>query len=185
MILVVDSSALALMINPGANPPNDPTTNAPVVKARERVDAFVTSFGASDTLIVPTPTLAEVLVHAEDDGPAFLEQVNSYSRVRVKPFDQRAAVELAAITRNAKLDGDKRSGSTAAWQKVKLDRQIVAIAVVARATHLYTDDSNMAAFGRTAGLTVISTWDLSIPDEKLDLFSYQPEAEGGGDDPTA
>lgn len=181
MILVVDSSALALMINPAANPPNDPSTNAPVAKACERVEAFVTSLGASDTMIVPTPTLAEILVHAEDDGPAFLEQVNSYSRMRVKPFDQRAAVELAAITRDAKMAGDKKSGSTAAWQKVKLDRQIVAIAVVARATHLYTDDGNMAAFGRAAGLTVISTWDLPMPAEDCDLFSYQSESDGGVD----
>lgn len=182
MILAVDSSALALMINPAANPPVDPATKAPVTKARQRVETFVASLGASDTLIVPTPTLAEILVQAEDDGPAFLEQVNSYSRVRVKPFDQRAAVELAATTREAKAKGDKKSGSTAPWQKVKLDRQIVAIAVVARASHLYTDDGNMAAFGRAVGLNIISTWDLPLPEEKQDLFSYRPDADGAEGD---
>lgn len=185
MILAVDSSALALMVNPAANPPDDPATNAPVTKARERVEAFVNALGASDMLVVPTPTLAEILVYAEDDGPAFLEQINAYSRVRIKPFDQRAAVELAATTRAAKAAGDKKGASTAPWQKVKLDRQIIAIAIVSRASHLYTDDTNMAAFGRAAGLNVISTWDLPVPEEKRDLFSYQLDADGAGKDPPA
>lgn len=177
MIVAVDSSALALMINPAANPPTDPETGQPVTMARQRVEAFVAGLGGHDTLIVPTPTLAEILVHAEDDGPAFLEQVSSYSRVRIKPFDQRAAVEVAAVTREAKGAGDKRSGSSAPWQKVKIDRQIVAIAKVARASHLYTDDVDMARFATAAGLQVINTWALPIPEQRRDLLSIMDERQ--------
>ena len=71
MILAVDSSALALLVNPAANPPDDPATGKPVEHARERVEYFIASLTASDTMIIPTPVLAEALVRAEDGVPDY------------------------------------------------------------------------------------------------------------------
>ncbi len=69
MIVVVDSTALTLLVNPAANPPTDPATGQPVAFARERIEGLLASLSATDTLIIPTPVLAEVLVQAEDGGP--------------------------------------------------------------------------------------------------------------------
>ncbi len=171
MKLVVDSSALALLINPDSTPPNDPSTGQPVVKAQERIKGFINQLSTSDTLIVPTPVLAELLVKAENDAPQLLEQLKGLSRLRVRPFDERAAVELAMMTREALKAGDKRGGSQQPWQKVKFDRQIVAIARVAEATQIYADDKDLADFARGLGMDAVSTWDLEIPEDDKNLFT--------------
>lgn len=171
MIVVVDSTALALLINPAANPPIDPTTNRPVTLARERVGHMIAGLGANDTLIVPTPVLGEVLVRAGDGAPGILEQLNGLARVRVKPYDQRAAIETAMMTREAIQAGDKRGGSTAPWQKVKIDRQIIAIARTNNASRLYADDVGLIGFARRLGIEAVSTWDLPLPPMETDLFT--------------
>lgn len=117
MTLVVDSSALALLINPAASPPDDPATGKPVEQSRERIEHFIASLTASDTLIVPAPVLAEALVRAEEGGPGLLAAIKGLARVKVRAFGERAAIEAAAMTREAILAGDKRLGATAPWQK--------------------------------------------------------------------
>lgn len=171
MILAVDSSTLALMVNPDARPPNDPTTGQPVVRARERVLGLIARLSGTDTLIVPTPVLAEVLVRAGDGGPAVLEQLQGQARIRVRPFDERAAVEVALMTQEALKAGDKRGGSEQPWQKVKYDRQIIGIARVSGATRIYADDGGLASFARSVGMEVISTWELPIPEGTDNLFT--------------
>lgn len=171
MRLVVDSSALALLINPDSAPPNDPKTGSAVLKSHERIRGFVNGLSANDTLIIPTPVLAELLVKAENDAPQLLEQLQGQARLRVRPFDERAAVELAMMTREALSAGDKRGGSQQSWQKVKFDRQILAIARVAEATYLYADDIELVNFARSVGVEAVSTWDLPIPEETKNLFT--------------
>jgi hypothetical protein len=75
------------------------------------------------------------------------------------------------MTRKALLAGDKRSGSDAPWQKVKFDRQIIAIARVQAATRLYADDRDLVTFARRLGMDVFSTWDLPAPPRVDDLFT--------------
>jgi predicted nucleic acid-binding protein len=169
--LVVDSSALALLINPESAPPKDPSTGLAVVKAQERIRRYIEGLSSSDTLIVPTPVLAELLVKAENDAPQLLEQLQGQARLRVRPFDERAAVELAMMTREAVNAGDKRGGSLQPWQKVKFDRQIIAIARVAEATQIYADDQDLANFARSLGMNAVSTWDLAVPEEAKNLFT--------------
>jgi hypothetical protein len=134
---------------------------------------------ASDAVVVPTPVLAEVLVKAEEGAPGVLEQLHGQARVRVRPFDERAAVEVALMTRDALASGDKRSGSDQPWQKVKYDRQIIAIARVAGATRIYADDAGLTSFARTLGIDVVSTWELPIPEGTDNLFTAAGlEADG-------
>jgi hypothetical protein len=73
VILAVDSSALALLVNPAADPPEDPKTGQPVLHIRQRVEHLIAGIGASDTLVVPTPVLAEAMVRAEEGGPCSWE----------------------------------------------------------------------------------------------------------------
>ena len=77
--------------------------------------------------MVPTPALSELLVKAGDAGPKYLEILARSKFFRVAEFGERAAVEAAALHRDAKADGDKRGVTPEAnWAKVKFDRQIVA-----------------------------------------------------------
>lgn len=171
MILAVDSSALVLLVNPAANPPDDPGTGQPVTQARERIEAFVRSLTSADTLIIPTPVLAEALVRAEDGAPGLLEALGGLARAKIRPFGERAAVETAMMTRDAIYAGDKRGGSEAAWQKVKVDRQVIAVARVEGATNIYADDLNLVAFAKRLGMDAFSTWDLPVPEAETNLFT--------------
>jgi hypothetical protein len=176
VILVVDSSALILLVNPSANPPEDPTTKKPVEHVPERVQHLVSSMSPRDTIIIPAPVLAEALVQAGEGAPEFLASLGGLARIRTRPFGDMAAVETAMMTREAVAAGDKRSGSEAPWQKVKVDRQVIAIARVEGATKIYADDHNLIAFAKRLGMDVVSTWDLPLPERQRDLMTLIEEA---------
>lgn len=163
MILAVDSSALAMLINPDSDPPNDPVTGLPVERARERVEHFIAGLSAADTMVLPTPALAEALVRAGEAGPSILLSISTTARIKVRAYGERAAVETAQMTREAIELGDKRSGSIEPWQKVKVDRQIIATARVENATQIYADDKGLVNFAKLLGMDVFSTWDLPLP----------------------
>lgn len=171
MILVVDSSALALLLNSAGNPPDDPITKLPLDRSRERIEYFLSSLTGDDTLIIPAPVLAEALVRAEEGGPGILAAISGVARLRTAPFGDRAAIETAAMTREAIAAGDKRGGSNAAWQKVKVDRQVIAIARIENATAIYADDTDLITFARRLGMEAFSTWDLPVPEMAADLFT--------------
>ena len=111
-----------------------------------------------------------MLVHAGDAGPRYLEILNDTGRFRVAPFDERAAVELAAMTRDAVIAGDLRAGIDATRAKLKFDRQIIAIARTQGQTAIYSDDKDMAKLGDTLGLEIIPVHALPRhPQRQLDL----------------
>ena len=58
----------------------------------------------------------------------FAERLSKLAVFRIEPFDTRPAIEVAAMTRNAKAAGSRKGISDATWAKLKFDRQIVAIA---------------------------------------------------------
>lgn len=83
--------------------------------------------------------------------------------MQIAPFDAKAAIELGIENAKARRAGDKKSGSSADWQKVKFDRQIAAIAKTAGAEIFYTDDNNQTHFSKLIGLRVVHTWELPLP----------------------
>ena len=76
-------------------------------------------------IIIPTPALSEVLVHAGAAGPDILDTLSKSTVFKVEPFDTKAAVEAALMTKAAIDGGDKRGSVAATWAKVKFDRQMV------------------------------------------------------------
>ena len=70
------------------------------------------------------------------------------------------------MTRAAIDAGDKRSGSEATWAKIKFDRQIVAIAKVAKATAIYSDDADMRTIAAAEDIAVVGLAELPLPPEK-------------------
>lgn len=165
-MVLLDATAFSLLVNPHAKVRNDPETGQPVTDAGKRFQFLKLQIEKSgNTILIPTPALAEVLVSIGDSAPAVIELLNRSARFRIADFDQRAAVELAAMTREALRVGDKKSGSTEPWQKVKLDRQIIAIARINQVEKIYSDDDGIKQFAALIGMEVIQTWEMPLPPE--------------------
>jgi len=182
-MVVFDATILLALLWPDGPPPLDPTTNHRVIGFRERIDFLVQQLERQRTkIIIPTPALSEILVRSGQAGPEYLTRINSAAVFRVVPFDVRAAVEVAAMTRDAISGGDKRSGGAGTWAKIKYDRQIVAIAKVEGVATIYSDDKNVYNFGREAGLTVLRIADLPLPPEDTQrAFDFKDGRSDFGD----
>lgn len=149
-------------------PPRHPETNEPIDRFRERIDHLIQRLDKDkEKIIIPTPALSEILVRTDLAGPEYLDKINSSSVFRPAPFDERGAVEVAAMTRKA-LDGEngKRNGLDGTYAKIKYDRQIVAIAKVEGAKTIYSDDRNIYKFAGRNGITVVRIADLPLPPEE-------------------
>ncbi len=167
-----------MLLHPDVKPPIDPATKAVVDQIPERMRALVDTWNRrGDRIIVPIPALAEFLVFAGADANNYLSDLNNLATVYLRPFDLRAAVELASMEIEAMNVGHKRhpADADAPWQKVKIDRQIVAIAKVANVDAMFTDDKEVAKFARAAGMRVVSSWELPVPASAQDLFPSPSE----------
>ena len=163
---VFDATTLLLFLEPDASVPLDPTTNEPVTNAKARIDQLIETLEkAGATIVIPTPALSEVLVHANDAGPRYLDILNTTRWFRIEPFDQRAAVELASMTREALREGNLRAGTQATRAKLKFDRQIIAIALTQNQATIYSDDKDIATLAEPLGLEVIPVHALPVPPE--------------------
>jgi hypothetical protein len=165
-MVLLDATAFSLMVNPNAKVPDDPKTGQPVSDASKRFQLLKLEIEkSSNTILIPTPALSEVLVSIGDAAPHVIELLNRSARFRIADFDQRAAVELAAMTRQAMRTGDKKSGSLEHWQKVKIDRQIIAIARINQVDKIYSDDRGLKHFAELLGMSVVQTWEMPLPAE--------------------
>jgi predicted nucleic acid-binding protein len=174
-LILLDATAFLLLVNPEAKPPMDPATGQPVTKAKERLEFLqAEAERQGETIVIPSPALAEVLVGLDDAGPAVLDRIARSARFIVAPFDTREAVEVAAMTRDTIRAGDKKDGSSSPWQKVKIDRQIIAIARVHGVQRIYSDDGGVATFAEKVGIPVIQTWALPLPPENKQQSLFPP-----------
>lgn len=134
---------------------------------KERVDGLVNDLAKSKTkILIPTPALSEVLIRAGKVAASqYLAVIRKSAHFHIESFDERAAIEVALMTKGAIDRGDKRAGSAETWAKVKFDRQIVAISKVNGASVIYTDDANLAAFAKAQGLRTLGVAELPVPRE--------------------
>jgi len=161
---VFDATALLYFLEPDASAPLDPATNKPVQDAKARIDFLIESIEASgEAIIIPTPALSEVLVHAGEASPQYLNILQGTRCFRIELFDLRAAVELATMTRDAIAAGDLRAGAQTTRAKLKFDRQIIAITRVQGQKTIYSDDGDIAKLGTALGLKVVPIHALSRP----------------------
>lgn len=168
---VMDATVLLCLLEPESATGSDPNTGEPITDAKARIDHLIATLEKQgETILIPTPALSEVLVHAGGAGSQYLEILNSTRCFRIVDFDQRAAVELASMTHEALGGGDLRAGTTATRAKLKFDRQIVAIARVNRQTTIYSDDGDIAKLAGALALEVVSIGALPSPPEDLQLF---------------
>ena len=69
---VFDATTLLLFPEPDARVLLDPPTNEPLTNAKARIDHLIETLETGrETIVIPTPTLSEVLVHANEAGPDY------------------------------------------------------------------------------------------------------------------
>lgn len=141
--------------------------NASVPRAKERVDYLIECLSEEgEKIIIPTPALSECLVHAGPAGPEYLSIIGRQACFRVASFDERAAVEAAIRTYQARQHGQRKGGNqNDKKSKIKFDRQIAAIGVVEGATVMYSDDGSVRDYAREAGMEAYGLADLPLPPE--------------------
>lgn len=169
-MVVIDATVLLLMLRPDTPVPDGPG-GVKIDRPKDRIEYLVQKLDKAKTkIIIPTPALSEALVRA---GAAATQQIieylQRYSVFAIEPFDTRAAVEVAAMSRDALGTGKKRGASAATWAKVKYDRQIVAIAKVNGAATIYSDDGDIETLAKRAKINVASLAGLPLPPQKAQL----------------
>ena len=137
-----DSSVLLLALDPDVNLPSDTKTNKPVEFAIERVENLIRMCRLrNERIVIPTPALTEVLVHAGDAWDEYLDILGK-PPFSIAHFDKRAAIEAAELLENVFQRGKKRNPAITRT-KIKFDRLIVAIAKAQGAGVIYSDDEDI------------------------------------------
>lgn len=176
-MVVIDATLLMLVFRPDVPARVTDSKGNQIDHVPERVAYLVKTLeGIKSRIIIPTPVLSEILVRASaQDTQRILDEINRAAVFRVEPFETRAAIEVAVMTRTALASGDKKAGSQAPWSKVKFDRQIAAIAKIKQASTIYTDDENLASTAEALGLTAIGLAGLPLPPETAQgEFPFEP-----------
>lgn len=172
-----DTTILSMLLNPRSKPPDDPTTGRRIERGHERVALLVEQLAKiRHKILLPTPVIAELMAAI---GPSAEQYVTIVRRSRVfeiASFDEKAAIELAFLNRDvfAAQDGAREE----AYQKVKFDRQIVAVLKSRNATTIYTDDRNLSKRAQLCGMTATALHQLAPPaaDTQLSL-DLEPDTD--------
>ena len=86
------------------------------------------------------------------------------------------------MTDSAIKKGDKKEGVSSTWNKVKFDRQIVAIAKINKVSTIYSDDGNLKTFANAQGISVMTIGQLPLPPEE-DQINFVWDMVHRDDDP--
>lgn len=171
MKVLLDTNALVYLL--------DPRTPR---STRERLQGLLEDIERTrGQLLIPTLVLSEYLVVAGRAGRPLLDALRKNRWVVVVPFDVVAAEECAAMQADAMARGNKRYplGRNVAWQKVKVDRQLVAIAK-SRGCVILSDDDDVRSLGPAAGVIVNTVASLPIPSWALQLPLVELPAQEEG-----
>lgn len=110
------------------------------------------------------PAIAEFLVGADLAGVEFLNSLDKKTFLLMADFNRAAAFELAQIDRAALNTGDKKDETLAPWQKIKIDRQIVAIGKSLGATLVISGDGSVRNNALRIGMQGMTIQELELPE---------------------
>ncbi len=151
--ILVDANFLVALVSKKASEEN-----------QLRLNYFISAIeNQGCSLVVPMPALAEYLVGADAAG---LESLNAFERktfVQMASFDRAAAYECAILDGASLGRGDKKDGSDAAWQKIKVDRQIVAIGKAQGAGLVISQDKDVRTAALRVGMHCLRLEELELP----------------------
>lgn len=162
-ICAFDTSFLLLLLDSEAAAPSDPETGQPVEHARQRIEHLIDEISQKESkIIIPTPVLAETLARTPAGaGPNYYDIIKKNKSMEIAPFDVLAAIELAELHNG--VWKTKASRQTAERQKVKVDRQILAVCKVQRADICYSEDKDMKKLAEKIDIETKGISDLSLP----------------------
>jgi|SRR3984957_12289437 len=181
-MLALDANLTSLILYPHSRPLMDYRIGKPISEPYQRLSVLIEQADKLTTeIVIPTPALAEALVAAEDIQ-ASLAELKKHARIRIEPFSERACIELAIRVRQALKKKDKRDGVSDVWEKVRVDRQIVATAFIAGATEIYSTDKGVHKHAELWGMTPKHLSDVPLPHVQGKLIedkSQRREDKGG------
>jgi len=164
-MVIFDTTTLLLLIVPTDKVRVVSRDGRHIVDAKERLDHLIATLAKERTkILIPTPSLSEALVNCGDATRVIVDRLTKSSAFRIEPFGTRAAEEAAIMYRDAMANGlGKRGGAEGDWQKIKVDRQIVAIGKVHGATTIYSNDRDIRALAPVAGMSIVGIEELPLP----------------------
>lgn len=168
-IVSVDSCLLTAIISGDCSLPTDPATQRPIPRAQEIIDYWFSTLSEQSTeLVIPTPVLSEVLLRSGFGVRAAINELKKNRAVTIGSFAEREAIELAEA--NQKHGKPRKRDEP--WQKVKLDRQIAAVAKCWGVDVFFTMDKDLKTAAELMGLVVQAITDMPTPPaEQTNLFS--------------
>lgn len=180
----IDANVLSLFLFPSASAPNDFRTKKPIDRAHERAEFLIADLQErGETVLIPTPALSEVLVVVPDINKC-MEILQAKGCFKIGNFGERAAIEIALRIRAALKAGDKSEAVASPWQKVKYDRQIVAISKVEGCTVLYSTDEHIHKHGSLWKLPVLNISDVKLGGQTILPFEPNEETKEKNEDQT-
>lgn len=136
-------------------------------KDDEAVARLELLFSQCRAVVVPMPAFAEFLAGARDGDEQWLEAATRKPRFKIAPFDRRAAYECARLVENLRAatpGAGKRAGRREdAWQQIKFDRQILAIARVEGCDLLVCADGGLLNDATRLGMQTTTVRELPLP----------------------
>lgn len=178
-MIIFDASYLVVLLHPNPAPAKD-RENKPVSQFKERVAHLTATMDVSnDTIGVPTPAMAEVLVRSGAARARYVSVLSDTWKFQILPFDSRAAIEAGDLIANTKSQKEKWD----TWAKVKFDIQIVSIAKAEAATVIYSDDKDIENYAKRFKIRVIRICDLPLPpppeepDSKVEAMPVGSQAQ--------
>ncbi len=175
-MIIFDATMLMLAVNPQAGKPIDPSTQKPVEHVEQRINYLLSLIDKQRAKIgIPSPALAEAMVKTDIHPSDLVKAIQSFAVFQILHFDEKAAIELALINRNALSTGDKKEGSAETWAKIKFDRQIAAIAKVVQAHTVYTDDGGLRNACQRQQIAVVGLADMTLPPPAAQIEMFTPD----------
>lgn len=155
MKVLIDSNALIDLLDPR------------IQKSRaDRMNGLLEDIDRSNgKLIIPAQVVGEYIAGAGPAGQGILARLLKNRRIEIASFDHIAATECALMDRAASGTGNKRAplSRDAIWQKVKVDRQIVAIAKVHRVDLIVSSDGDISKIALGVGIRSVGVKELPLP----------------------
>ena len=172
MKIVIDTNVLVqIMQNQRSTDLRNPENGEIVDRPFERALALVDHVDAVGGLVVlPAPVLSEYLFGIDKTAfQAHLDVINSVKSIEVAAFDQVAAIECAMLVTDAE---QRLMDPNATKAKLRVDRQILAIAVAAGVSEIWTHDIGLTKKAASMGLSVKSLSDIGPPPMQ---YGFEPK----------